>query len=61
MTKKEAVRDFKAYIQPDVIKQYGIKDKTALRTAWNEHTDILCKNREITQRQYDTWLSPVTD
>jgi hypothetical protein len=33
-------------------------DKPALREAWNNYTDRLCKEGRITQRQYDTWLNP---
>jgi len=50
MTKKQALEQF---------KEFGIKsDKTALREAWNNYTDALSKNREITRKQYDTWTNP---
>jgi hypothetical protein len=28
------------------------------REAWNDFTDYLCKDRQITERQYDTWTNP---
>ena len=34
------------------------RDKAALREAWNNFTDALCKNRYITAKQYDTWSNP---
>ncbi len=28
------------------------------REAWNNLTDALCKSRQITERQYETWANP---
>jgi len=61
MTKVEAVRIYKEEILPSVKDQYeqdGITDKPARQFAWQCFIDSLCKNGEITQRQYDTWGNP---
>lgn len=56
MTKVEAIRDFKNKIAPRVIARYGRNDRPALREAWNDWTDALCKDGLITERQYDSWV-----
>jgi len=33
-------------------------DVVMKREAWNNFTDALCKYRQITDRQYDTWDNP---
>ena len=33
-------------------------DVVMKREAWNNFTDALCKDRQITSRQYDTWTNP---
>lgn len=58
MTKKEAIAIFRAEILPEVIRTYGPKDKPAVSEAWNNWTDGLCKDREITLKQYETWSNP---
>ena len=58
MTKREAVKEFKEHILPGVLKQYGPKDKPALRQAWNDWTDGLCKDKRITLKQYESWDNP---
>ena len=68
MTKSEALKLFREY---DIVPELKLKkldafgwptnpsrDKAALREAWNNFTDSLCKNRQITARQYDTWSNP---
>ena len=55
MTKQEALRYFRENIQP-----YVGSDPTSIRTAWNDWTDSLQKDGQITQRQYETWLGPRT-
>ena len=59
MTRLEAIREFNETIRLEVIRQYGKTDKPAMRQAWNDWTDALCKDGRITQRQYDRWLGPV--
>ena len=51
MTKSEALKLFREYDIPS-------RDKVALREAWNNFTDFLCKDRQITAKQYDTWSNP---
>lgn len=58
MTKDEAVREFRNTVLPLVIQQYGKNDKPAIREAWNDWTDSLCKDRQITLHQYETWTNP---
>jgi hypothetical protein len=61
MNKKCAFKIFKQ----EILKQLtyntltGNLDKPALRQAWNDFTDMLCKSGQITQNQYDTWLGPI--
>ncbi len=50
MTKREAVKMFKAAF-PDLTKT----DKPQARQAWNDFTDMLHKDKQVTTRQYDTW------
>lgn len=33
-------------------------DKPALRESWNNFTDFLCKNGDITQEEYNDWGYP---
>jgi hypothetical protein len=58
MTHKEAIQEFTKYVKPAVIAVYGLRDVPALREAWNNYTDELCKSGQITSRQYETWLCP---
>lgn len=61
MTKREAVALFKADILPSVKAQYerdGRIDRPARAEAWNNWTDMLCKERRITLHQYETWTHP---
>lgn len=58
MTKPEAKQMFIGLCGKALIQHWQTTDKPALRQAWNEHTDALCKDGEITQRQYDTWTNP---
>lgn len=55
MTLREARKYFRNYVAPAVITMYGSNDKAAMRTAFNDWTDQLCKAGEITERQYNTW------
>lgn len=54
MTKLQAVKLFKMEILPFMDKC----DKVAIRCAWNDWTDSLCKNGEITESQYNKWSNP---
>ena len=61
MTKVTALAFFKSWLN-DVKEQgvwtYSEGDKVALREAWNNYTDSLCKDGLITERQYETWSNP---
>ena len=57
MTKRQADKIWFWEIRPEVIRRHGL-DRPAIREAWNNWTDGLCKNGQITQRQYDRWLCP---
>lgn len=61
MTKVTALAFFKSLLI-DLKEQgfwpYGEGDKVALREAWNNYTDSLCKDGMITERQYETWTNP---
>jgi len=55
MTKKEAKEQFiELYLN-----KIPMNDGPMLAEAWNEFTDYLCKNGEITEHQYNTWTHPV--
>lgn len=61
MTKKEAEREFKEEVLPQVRERYeqdGRRDIPARSEAWNGWTDGLCKNGRITEHQYETWIHP---
>lgn len=51
----DARRYFKEHIQPLVEAQYSKRDTVALNEAWNNWTDDLYKNGEISYKAYDTW------
>ena len=59
MTKKQAEKEFNREIKPSVIERYGKNDKTAQRTAWNDYTDSLHRDGQITNKQRETWDSPI--
>lgn len=61
LTKKEAVKMFRDEILPSIrerCEKDGRVDRLARREAWNNFTDSLCKDGQITSRQYNTWNSP---
>ena len=61
MTRDEAIEEFEAYILPSTIKSYewdGMPDWPARREAWNNWTDSLCKDRRISDWQYNNWSQP---
>lgn len=55
MTYEQAVREFK-----DLYRSLYIRyaDYWTAQLAWAEYTDMLCKNGNITQHQYDSWSPP---
>lgn len=58
LTKKEVIKMFRAEVMPTIIELYGRGDKVAQREEWNNFTDMLCKDRQISQHQYNTWTNP---
>ncbi len=56
LTKKQALINFKA-IYKDFLKENRF-DYVAKREAWNNWTDALCKDGQITSWQYDNWTQP---
>lgn len=60
MTKREAIGLFKQSVWPQIKSAHGYSDtdKPAIREAWNDYTDALCKGGNITMRQYETWTHP---
>lgn len=61
MKKEHALNAFKETILPwikEMYEQDGKVDHVARRTAWNDYTDMLCKDGLITENQYDTWTNP---
>lgn len=58
MTKAQALAEFREYILPLIYEQYGKGDVIAKREEWNNFTDALCKDRRITDWQYNNWSNP---
>ena len=52
MTYKDAVKNFKNML-PN-----GKYDYCSVQLMWAEYTDCLCKDGEITQKQWNTWETP---
>jgi len=58
ITWKVACDSFETGILPSIIETYeqdGIEDWPARREAWNNWTDGLCKDGEISDWQYENW------
>ena len=56
LTKKQALIIFKD-LYKDFLKEKRF-DYVAKREAWNNWTDGLCKDRQITSWQYENWTQP---
>lgn len=54
ITKKQAEQIFKEEYS-EFLKTASSTDK---RCVWNDFTDFLCKDGQISQRQYNTWSHP---
>jgi len=54
MTKREALNLFRNEILPSLTDRSSV----TLRCAWNDYTDILFQNKEITEDQYNNWTNP---
>jgi hypothetical protein len=55
---EDVVKMFEEDILPSVIAQYGKNDETAQREAFNNYTDMLCKDGQITDWQYENMDNP---
>lgn len=51
ITLKEAFAAWELDIKPDVIRQYGSNDYAVIAESWNDYTDTLCKDGEMTELQ----------
>ena len=61
ITRDEAIERFEAFELPAVIEeceQDGELDGPARREAWNNYTDYLCKDDQISDWQYANWTQP---
>ena len=54
MTKKDAEKIFKENFLTGLNK----KDKILIKTTWNDFTDSLCKDGQISEKQYNNWDYP---
>jgi len=59
VSKKQALSIFLEQWR-EVVKngQFRANDVVAKREAWNNYTDMLCKDNMITDNQYNTWVNP---
>jgi len=60
MTKKEAWAQFQKEILPSIWASEGTRgpDRPLRAEAWNNFTDALCKDGQITLKQYESWDHP---
>ena len=61
VTKQQALKVFKDTLKEEIrlgYWTYSKSDVNAVREAWNNYTDGLCKSGYISERQYDTWTNP---
>ena len=55
MTKKEVLQEFKSLGGCVVYR-----DKIQTAENWSTYTDYLCRNGQITMKQYESWSNPFT-
>lgn len=62
MTKQEAWERFQEEVLPIIERteqrQSGRKDRPLRAEEWNNFTDSLCKDGQITLKQYESWTHP---
>ena len=60
LTKATALSIFKEQLVDTSYSFYKgmLNDKPAIREAWNNFTDMLCKDGMITDSQYNRWSNP---
>ena len=51
----ELSKRFDEEVLPSVVGQYGEDDTVAINEAFNDWTDMLCKDGEIHPEQYDSY------
>jgi len=56
MTRQDAIKEFKKYVLPKVIRSYGKKDEPAILEAWGIFLDSLQRDGFITMKQYESWI-----
>ena len=56
MTKAEVIAHCREVFREN--PDYFRGDVTAQREFFNDYTDMLCKDREISAKQYETWTNP---
>jgi hypothetical protein len=54
-SEEELSERFDSEVLPSVIEQYGEDDEPAINEAFNDWTDMLCKDGEIHPEQYDKY------
>jgi len=54
LTKKQVLKMFREFWTGHP----GSWTESERREAWNDFTDDLCKTRQITPHQYETWANP---
>ena len=62
MKHADAVRYFEEEMMPGIraieAASCGHRDMSRRREAWNNWTDALCKNKQISDWQYNNWTHP---
>jgi len=58
LTDEQVINMFEDGILPHVVEQYGKDDEVAIRTAFNDYTDALCKDGLISDKQYNDMENP---
>ena len=56
LTKREVVETLRELFRESPDQFSG--DSTAKREAFNDYTDMLCKDGQISVKQYETWTNP---
>jgi hypothetical protein len=58
-TKQEVLKEFKAYILPELKKtERNGKDIVMRELEWSYYIDGLCKDGQITDSKYNKWSTP---
>jgi hypothetical protein len=62
LTRAQAIAQFMEYFAPGILRlearQSCYPDLPLRREEWNNYTDALCKNGEISDWQYENWSQP---